>query len=206
MVRQPRSPSAIMVSALVFGSIASPYVYLAPGLGDRYTVDVLTLAGPLLIACATLLMLVLTRQSDGERWLRRRLGKTFAPLFYSLSVGAFLLNGAMLAALADFGLLTAVEYWYYLAIILGLSVAGALLVIVVTPPSRLESAVARTVTATAPTRVYWRVLWHGVLLVLPLLCAWALYRKHARDVAAREDIGWQARPDRHAVVGRSRTR
>lgn len=201
MGSQPRNSSAIVVSALVFGSIASPFFYLARGLGGSYTAEFLALAAPLLTVSGALLLLALTRQSGFEQWLRQRLGKTFAPFFYSLLLAAFLLTGAILGVVANFSLLTAVEYWYYFAIILGICVAGALVVVVVTPPSRLESAVQLKLTVAGPTRVYWRILSHAVLLALLLFCAWAVYRKLARDEAALESIGWQPRPDIYAAMG-----
>jgi len=204
MARQPRSPSAIIVSAVVFGAIANPFFYLARGLGASYTVEFLVLAVPLLAASVALLLLVLIRQSDSERRLRHRLGKTFASLLYVMLLGAFLLTGAILATLANFSLLTAVEYWYYLAITFGFCASGALVVVVVAPPSRLESSVQIKLTAGAASRVYWRILVHGALLALLFLCAWAVHQKLALDAAALENMGWQPRPDSHAAMGGTR--
>jgi len=203
MDRQPRSRSAIIVSALVFGSIASPFFYLARSWGASYTVEFLVPTVPLLTACVAFLLLVLTRQSESERRLCDRLGKAFAPLFYFLLFGAFLVTGAILASVADFSLLTAVEYWYYLTIIFGICATGALVAVIVAPPSRLESAVQCRLTAAGPTRVYWRILVYGALLTLLLLCTSAVYRKLAHDAVALEQIGWHDKPDfRNAMEDR----
>lgn len=200
MNRSRRSAPAVVVSALIFGSLASPFSYLLPRLWSAYTEIFRYLVLPVLVACVALLLLVLIKQTGIERSLRTRLGRAFPPLFYTVVVAAFLLTYKILAIVANFTLLTRLEYWYYLAYMFGFCVAVTLVIVAAAPPSRLESAIAHKLATAGVTRAYWRILIYGAVPVLLSLCVWAVHRKLAFDAAALEQMGWHGAPELREVL------
>jgi hypothetical protein len=134
-----RNSLALFYSSFIFGSLAVPYYYLALGFLIREPITTMLQVFLWLAACTTLLLLILIARTRLEQMLAKILGRFFRPFLIMAVIIAAALSWQIELAIASFPLMLPVEYWSSLIEASAIATAIAFVVIVSTPPSRLES-------------------------------------------------------------------
>ena len=167
-----RSPLAVACTALLFGSLLCPYMYIATGALSGFSGRSILVILPALVVSTLVLLAASTRETRIERAARTGLRGLFPFLFAGVIALCLAVSYRLLGAIAHFTLFTSVEYWFYLAALLSASSAIALLVISFAPSSRLERALDARFCGSNASSTYLRAFAYlFLLLVVAALCA-----------------------------------
>jgi hypothetical protein len=171
-----RDPLAAICAAIIFGSILSPFWQIAFGVLNRFAPAFAAISLPGLTASTGILFAVLLRETRLERVLRRRLGSTF-----SLSLGlilalALVVNYALLGIMAKFTLLSSIEYWFVLVATLYISFGLCLIVVSLSPASRIEVIIGRKLREESGPSCWYRACTYVLLILTIALSCWIGYR------------------------------
>jgi hypothetical protein len=193
-----RDPWAILYASLLFGSIAIPYCYLAlhiaVSLLINFPLRFRLLPLFLLGASTALLLLVFIARTPLERRLSQWLGRLF-PLLRAILVvlAAGYLVVDILATMNPFPLMLPVAFWSDLITIAAITTVVAMVVVVVRPPSRLETAIATKLNRDNPWYRAYRgagfvALVSGLLFVGYWVNQYYLYSRYCGgDVVEQQD-------------------
>jgi hypothetical protein len=162
-----RNPLALFYSSFLFGSLAVPYYYLALGFLIHEPVTTMLQVFLWLAACTTLLLLILIARTRLEQMLAKILGRFFRPFLIVAVIIAAALSWQVALAIASFPLMLPVEYWSSLIEASAIATAIAFVVLVSTPPSRLESFLSARFTCENK----WYLAIGCLLLVLGFIVA-----------------------------------
>jgi hypothetical protein len=165
MLLANRSVLAILYTALVFGAISCPYYYVMRGALSYFPPRATWIIFAWLPASTAVLLLVFISKTKLEERLATKFGRYFQPI---LIVAVFLALGSacfLEAKIANFTLLLPVEYWYYLILISGVATVVAVVVIVLTRPSRLEQLIAAKVRGPNKSQAIYQTVGYLVLIL-----------------------------------------
>jgi hypothetical protein len=168
-----RNPLALFYSSFLFGSLAVPYYYLALGFLIHEPITTALQVFLWLAACTTLLLLILIARTRLEQMLAKILGRFFRPFLIVAVTIAAALSWQIELGIASFPLMLPVEYWSSLIEASAIATAIAFVVVISTPPSRLE----RFLSARFTCENKWCVAIGCLLLVLGFIfVGWEFYQ------------------------------
>ena len=165
-----------MYSAFVFGSIASPYIYIALGALAYARLTSILIVVPWLMICTSLLLLIFISRSKLETMLAHSLGSYFRPITVVAVIAAMGNSYFIESKIANFTLLLPVKYWYYLILVSGIATAASLVVIIATPPSRLEEFIASKLGRGNTSFIVYQTVGYLALMIGFLFASMRLYQ------------------------------
>ncbi len=175
-----RNPLAIIYSALVFGSISCPFYYIAlmalRGFFVNKFIFIFIFVFALLISTGFLFSIFIL-ESNFERFLKHQWGKYFQPIFVAFTLLSFFITYSILGIVANFTLLTYLEYKFYLLVFLGIASTVALVLILLTPVSRLENFMNFKLSKTNQFYMLYRIF-ASILLVAILIFVSDIFYKY----------------------------
>lgn len=171
-----RNPLSIIYSALIFGSVSCPFFYIAFGVLTEFPRIFILVSLPVLVISTSFLFSVFIFESNFECFLRYKLGKFFQPIFVTLILLSFSITYRILSLIANFTLLTSLEYWFYLIVFLGISSAVSFCVIFFTRKSRLEDFISFKLSESNKSYFQYRIFAYVFLIVISIFVCYILYR------------------------------
>jgi hypothetical protein len=175
MLLANRDVLAVLYSALFFGTILSPYAYVAGGVLSYFAPKAALVVIPWLVASTALLLLISVGKTNLEEQLSRKLGPYWRPTLTAVVTLALYSTYFIEAKLANFTLLEPVEYWYYLIMISATLTSVAAVVIVAVGPSRLEKTLTSVFRPNRRFNTAWRSVGIVALLVVCIMAGAKLY-------------------------------
>ena len=192
-----RDPWAILYAALLFGSIAIPYCYLAlhiaGGLLFKLPLQFIFPSALLLNVSAAPLLFLFIAQTPLERRLRQRVGRSFSVMLAILVVAAAGVLGLLtLAMMNPLPFMLPAQSWFYFIAIAASTTAVAGLAVTLRLPSRLERAIATRLDRDNPRHRAYRVAGYIALLCgLVFLGFWLnqfyLYSRYCGGIVEQQD-------------------
>ena len=170
-----RDVLSVLYSALMFGTILSPYGYITGGALSYFAPSVALIIISWLVTSTALLLLVFVSKTKLEERLATKVGRYWQPTITLAVIAALASTYFVESKIANFTLLESVEYWYYLTLITEAATALALGVIVATIPSRLEKSLAFLFSPRNRFHVFCRAVGFLVLLVVVIVAGYKLY-------------------------------
>jgi hypothetical protein len=161
---------------LIFGSIASPYVYIALGALANLPLTSILIVVPWLMSCTSLLLLILISRSRLEAKLAHNIGPYFQPAIVAAVIVAMGNSYFIESKIANFTLLLPIEYWYYMIVVSGIATAAALVVIIAAPSSRLEKFIASKLSRGNKLFILYRTVGYLTLMIGLLFVFSRLYQ------------------------------
>jgi len=170
-----KDPLSVTCTGILFGSVVSPSILVALGVLRMFPPRLSAVALPALAVSTAVLFGVFIRESRVETALRRRIGRLF-PLFeVPLIAVCLFVNYALLAVLANFTLLTLIDYWFVLVVILGVSSVLSVIAVTLLPASRLEAALSAKLGKESSAHRWYRVGAYVLLALAVVFSCWIWY-------------------------------
>lgn len=170
-----RSFLAIVYTAVVFGGISVPYLYIAIGIITHNPLVALASVVGWLAACTMLLLMVFISQTRIEQAFADISGKWFRPLLTILVIAAMGSIGFIALGTANVSLFVSIEYWFYLILISGFALMVACIIVILTRPTRLERFIASRVSPHNKFYKAYRVTGYVVLILMLIFAGSKLY-------------------------------
>ena len=182
-MKPERDLLSILCAAIVFGSVASPLLLIALGVLRNFNPALGFAALPALAVSTGLLFAVFVRESRAESAMRRRIGKAFPPLLGVLLGCCLFVNLALLGVLANFTLLSWLEYWFGLIAAVSVSALAAVIAVPILQASRLEKALSARLGKGRGANPLLRSCAVALLALAAVGACWIAYRFHAAPTA-----------------------
>ena len=151
-------------TAVIFGGITCPFYYIAVGVLGRFSPTLSAIALPALAVSTSVLFVVFIRESRVELVLKQRSGRFFGALLRAVIVFCIAVSIGILAIIANFTLLSSVEYWFYLIMFLVVSSVFSMLIVYFAPESRLEKALFQIFRNCSGVFAWYRALAYLALI------------------------------------------
>jgi len=167
---------SIICSSFLFGTIFCPFLYIAFGVLSEFPNKFIIITIPILILSTGFLFLTFTVESKIECYLKQKSGIFFRPFFVVTILLLFFVNLKILSIIANFTLLTDLEYWFYLSIFWGISWTISFFVLFLMRPLRLEVFICMYLTRSNNYYLHYRKILNIILLLILMFVFWIFYK------------------------------
>ena len=179
-----RNPLAILYSSFLLGNILFPSYYIVLGFIVHTPFPAPLSVVLWVAACTTLLLLTLISRSKLENALTCKLGRGGRPIVITVVVAAMAMLWLIALAIANLPLMAPVEYWFSVIEVSSIATALAFIVIVFTPPSRLERFLASKFSRGNKSYIAYRAIGYLVLAVGIIFIGSKLYEYYFLPIPA----------------------